>query len=149
MVKNVLGTFVCYFTEHPCTADYLLQTGDISGPGLGGGEVSSVEECARWCTNRSDCCVFEYSSSSKQCWVSSYLCMDHHIPILIFLQNIKSWYWARFGWHSLWIWHHFEEGEYSNTQQSDLFVHQLAHSSTDDTLSPPKPGPLISPVCIR
>ena len=29
--------------------------------------ASSVEECANWCTWDLDCCVFEYSPSSKQC----------------------------------------------------------------------------------
>ena len=62
-----LYIFLLYCADGPCSAGYLLQSGDIIGHGIGEDLASSVEECANWCSDNSACCVFEYSPSTKQC----------------------------------------------------------------------------------
>ena len=67
MYFNFTNTFSYFITDGPCTAGYLLQSGDIIGHGIGENLASSVEECANWCTQEGNCCVFEYSPSTKKC----------------------------------------------------------------------------------
>ena len=44
---------------------------------MGEDVLSSVEECTNWCSYNPDCCVFEYSPSTKKCHMTS--CIMHYI----------------------------------------------------------------------
>ena len=53
---------------------------DIPGHGIDKRISSSVEECASRCWNNKDCCVFEYSQSSRECHIHGNCALSDYDP---------------------------------------------------------------------
>ena len=66
--------------EQICPVGYIEKSGDIVGPGIETNRASSIEECAYRCSMNPDCCVFEYSQSSRECHIHGNCALSDYDP---------------------------------------------------------------------
>ena len=72
-LRNIVAiSVILTATTAECPNGYFLNPGTISGTGQLGyhNDLGSIEDCLQLCEAEDYCCAFEYSDSTKRCYLN-------------------------------------------------------------------------------
>ena len=85
-----------YIADYQCQSNnYIEKYGDIEGEGIENEQAADMATCAYRCTQRDDCCAFEFSRIKKMCQLQS-KCFPNNPPFedYRFCQKSKNKYFT-------------------------------------------------------